>query len=240
MKKKVLVTGAGGGIGRATALRLAKMGFDVAVHYRSSEKGAQETLENIEAAGGRGFLFRFDIADREGTRTILESHVEAEGAFWGIVLNAGVNADAAFPGMSEDEWDRVIHTNLDGFYNVLHPLLMPMVQLRKGGRIVTMTSVAALIGNRGQTNYAASKAGLIAASKSLSREVAKRKITVNSVAPGWIKTEMTEDLPPEIIQQVPLRRMGTPEEVAALVGFLFSEEAAYITGQTISINGGLI
>jgi len=238
--RSVLVTGASRGIGKAIALQLAEQGFKVAINYRSNEAAAMETAAAIVAAGGSAYLLQFDISDRQACLTALESDMESNGVYWGVVLNAGITADAPLPGMSGEDWDRVIHTNLDGFYNVLHPLVMPMIRKKRGGRIVTMSSVSGIVGNRGQTNYAASKAGLIAATRSLAREVAKRQICVNSVAPGLIETDMTADLPTNLVlKEIPMRRMGKPEEVAGLVGYLFSPTAGYITGQVFSVNGGI-
>ena len=236
----MIVTGASRGIGRAIAIQLAAQKYSVAIHYRSHEQQAKETLKEIHASGGTGYLLRFDIADRQQTRESLEEDMANRGPYWGVVLNAGIAADAPLPSIADEDWDRVIATNLTGFFNVLKPLVMPMIRHRCGGRIVTLSSVSGLTGNRGQTNYAASKGGIIAATKSLARELAKRQITVNSVAPGLIETDMTQDLPiDEIAKSIPLRRLGKPEEVAGLVGFLFTEAAAYITGQVISVNGGL-
>jgi len=237
--KRVLVTGGSRGIGRAVALALSRADFEVCVNYRSDDTAAEEARAEIDAAGGKATLLRFDVADREACRAGLAAEVERGGPFWGVVCNAGIHADAAFPAMSGEVWDRVLRTNLDGFYNVLQPLTMPMVRMHEGGRIVVVSSVAAVAGNRGQTNYAASKAGLIGAAKALSLELAKRKITVNAVVPGLIETEMIEGVAKEIAALVPLRRLGRPEEVAATVAFLFSEGAAYITGESIHINGGM-
>jgi len=240
-KRSALVTGASRGIGRAIAVQLASQGFDIAVNYRGNREAAEETLRAIRENGGDGWLAPFDIADREATRAALEQDMAAHGVYWGVVLNAGVAADAPLPALNGEDWDRVLRTNLDGFYNALHPLVMPMIRQKRGGRIVVMSSLSGLAGNRGQTNYAASKGGLIAAAKSLARELAKRQITVNSVAPGLIESDMTADLPAEeMIKGIPMRRLGKPEEVAGLVGYLFSESAGYITGEVISINGGLL
>ena len=239
--RSVLVTGASRGIGRAIALELAGMGYEVVVNYRGNHEAAQAVLDAISETSGSARLLQFDISDREQVAQALATDMEEHGVYWGVVLNAGIAADAPLPAMKGEDWDRVLRTNLDGFYNVMHPLVMPMIRKRRGGRIVTMTSVAGIAGNRGQANYAASKGGLIAATKSLARELAKRSIAVNSVAPGLIETDMTSDLPSEeIVKAIPMRRMGKPEEVAALVGFLFTKPAEYITGQVISINGGLV
>ena len=240
MQRRVLVTGASGGIGRAIAIGLAKDGFHVVAHYGNNRQAGEETISTIEAAGGAATLLQFDVRDRTRCREVLEVAVEKNGAFYGIVLNAGITRDTAFPAMTEYEWDQVIHTNLDGFYNVLKPVTMPMVSARKGGRIVVLSSLSGIMGNRGQVNYSAAKAGLIGAAKALALELAKRKITVNVVAPGLVATTMTEALPlDDILKMIPVRRLGTPEEVAATVSFLCSDGAAYITRQVISVNGGM-
>lgn len=241
MRRRVLVTGGGRGIGRAVSIRLAEDGFDVTVAYRSREEDARSAVAEIEAAGGRAAALRLDVSERDATRAALEGAVKEHGPFWGVVSNAGVAEDAPFPSMSGDAWDRVLRTNLDGFYNVVQPLVMPMVRGRQGGRIVAMSSVAGLMGNRGQVNYSASKAGLIGASKALAQELAKRRITVNVVAPGLIETEMLEGVPVDaMLPLIPMRRLGRPDEVAAVVGFLFTEGAGYVTAQVISVNGGMV
>ncbi|WP_428773788.1 3-ketoacyl-ACP reductase FabG2 [Vibrio sp.] len=241
MSREVLVTGASKGIGRAIAIQLAKDGFGVVVHYMSDQGGAEATLQQLIELGGHGRTLQFDISDRAQCRERLEQDIDQHGAYYGVVSNAGITRDTAFPAMTDQEWDGVIHTNLDSFYNVLHPCVMPMVQRRRGGRIITLASVSGLMGNRGQTNYSAAKAGVIGASKSLALELAKRKITVNCVAPGLIDTGMVSDeVKQHALPQVPLRRMGEPEEVAGLVSYLMSDIAGYVTRQVISVNGGLL
>ena len=234
---RVLVTGASGGIGRATALLLSRQGFDVLVHYRNNVSAAQEILDIIKEEGGKASSIQFDVSDRAQVKETLEKDIDKHGSFYGVVCNAGITRDNAFPALSGEEWDSVIHTNLDAFYNVLQPLVMPMIRLRDGGRIVTLSSVSGLMGNRGQVNYSASKAGIIGATKSLAIELGKRKITVNCVAPGVIETEMAAGAFPEEAKKIiPLGRFGQAEEVAATIGFLMSKDAAYITRQVISIN----
>lgn len=241
MSETILVTGSSRGIGRAIALRLARAGYDLVLHCRSRRDEAEAVQAQIEALGQHARILQFDVADREACRTALEADIEAHGAPYGVVCNAGLTRDGAFPALSEEDWDVVLRTNLDGFYNVLHPLTMPMVRRRKPGRIVCITSVSGLIGNRGQVNYSASKAGIIGAAKALAIELGKRKITVNCVAPGLIDTEILDEHVPleEILKMIPAARMGTPEEVAGTVNFLMSDEAAYITRQVIAVNGGL-
>jgi 3-oxoacyl-[acyl-carrier protein] reductase len=239
--RRVLVTGGSGGLGRAIAAALGRDGFEVTVAFRRNKAAAEQTAGAIVEAGGRARTLAFDVEDRTECATVLGADLATHGPFWGIVCNAGLHADAAFPSLSAEQWDRVLRTNLDGFYNVVHPLVMPLVRARNGGRIVTISSVAGLVGNRGQVNYSAAKAGLIGATKALAHELAKRDITVNSVAPGLIDTEMAAGAPvEEILRMIPMRRLGRADEVAATVSFLFSDGAAYITGQVISVNGGLV
>jgi len=234
--RPVLVTGASKGIGKAIALRLGAAGYPVTVHYGRDAAAAEAVAAEITGTGGTAQVLGFDISDRMACREALE---KCE-AFWGVVLNAGLARDNAFPSIEGKDWDLVLRTNLDGFYNVLHPLVMPMIRRRDGGRIVTLSSVSGLIGNRGQVNYSASKAGIIGATKALAIELAKRNITVNCIAPGIIETAMTEALPElEVNALIPMRRFGKPEEVAAVAEFLLSEGASYITRQVISVNGGL-
>jgi 3-oxoacyl-[acyl-carrier protein] reductase len=241
MKPIVIVTGAGRGIGRAVASRLAADGYCVGINYAKSGDRAAELLDEIKSRGLEGYLIPFDISNREQTRAALEKDMADRGVPWGVVCNAGIAMDAPFPALEDEMWDNVIDTNLTGLYNVLRPVVMPMATARKGGRIIAMTSVSALAGNRGQVNYSASKAGIIGAVKSLALEVARRKITVNAVAPGLIETDMVAELDKsEVVKNIPMRRYGTPDEVAALTGFLISDDAGYITGQVISVNGGMI
>lgn len=237
----VLVTGASKGIGQAIAIAAAKAGYNIAIHYGRDKTGAEKTLSEVTAVGVQGRLLCFDIADREACSTSLATDISAHGAYYGIVLNAGITKDNAFPALEDEDWDSVIHTNLDGFYNVLKPVIMPMIHRRQPGRIVTLSSVSGINGNRGQVNYSAAKAGIIGASKALAIELAKRQITVNCVAPGLIQTQMTENLPVDEMEKIiPMRRLGHPEEVAATVIFLLSQGASYITRQVISVNGGLM
>lgn len=240
-KGTVLVTGSSRGIGRAIALRLAQAGYDIVVHCRSGVQQAEDVMQAVRATGQQARLLQFDVADRAAAAHALEQDIAVHGAYYGVVCNAGIARDNAFPAMSGEDWDAVIHTNLDAFYNVLQPVIMPMVRRRAPGRIVTLASVSGLMGNRGQTNYSAAKAGVIAASKSLALEMAKRDITVNCVAPGLIETEMVEDVVlDEAMKLIPMRRMGRADEVAGLVAFLMGPESSYITRQVISVNGGMI
>ena len=241
MTDTILVTGSSRGIGRAIALRLARAGFDLVLHCRSGRNEADAVAEEVRGLGQQARVLQFDVADRAACAAILTDDVETHGAYYGVVCNAGLTRDGAFPALTEEDWDQVLRTNLDGFYNVLHPLMMPMIRRRKAGRIVCITSVSGMIGNRGQVNYSASKAGVIGAAKALAIELGKRKITVNCVAPGLIDTAMLDENVPveELMKMIPAQRMGTPEEVAGAVNFLMSAEAAYITRQVLAVNGGL-
>ena len=235
------MTGSSRGIGRACALRLARDGFDIILHCRIRREDAQRVAEEIAAPEREVRILQFDVTNREWTRDAITQDIEQHDAYYGVVCNAGIVRDNVFPGMSGEEWDAVIRTNLDGFYNVLSPIVLPMVRRRGPGRIVTIASISGLMGTRGQVNYSAAKAGIIGASKALAIELAKRGITVNCVAPGLIETEMIEGLPlDEVIKQIPVQRLGKPEDVAAVVSFLMSDDAAYVTRQVISVNGGLI
>ena len=243
--KKVLVTGASGGIGRAIAVDAAKAGYYVICHYNGSKAKAEETLKIINDNGGQGELIQFNVADREDCKTKLDELTAKHGTLWGIVNNAGITRDNTFVALSGDDWDNVIHTNLDSFYNVLSPLVMSMASRKnkRGGRIITISSISGVDGNRGQTNYSASKAGIIGATKALAVELAGRGVTVNCIAPGVIETEMTKAIDPTVYEMImgtiPMKRAGKPGEIAALATFLLSEGAAYITRQVIEVDGGM-
>lgn len=249
MQKRILITGSSRGIGQAIALELAAAGYDIVLHGRRASVAldkVETAVRDIQQQRSNAATVRqvvFDIADRAACAAAISNDIDTHGAYYGLVLNAGLSADTAFPAMTGEQWDSVLHTNLDGFYNVCQPAIMPMIKRRKPGRIVTLTSVSGLMGNRGQVNYSASKAGLIGASKALALEVAKRKITVNCVAPGLIDTDMADDVSPETLQGmlkgIPAQRMGDPAEVAGLVRYLCSDAAGYITRQVIAVNGGL-
>jgi 3-oxoacyl-[acyl-carrier protein] reductase len=233
--RRVLVTGSSRGIGRAIVQRLAKQGFAMTIHCRRSREQAAALARDLSAA-----LIEFDVRDRTAAQQALAADVAQRGAYYGVVLNAGTARDNTFAALTDEDWDEVVDTSLGGFYNVLKPLVMPMVRAKQGGRIVVLSSVSGVIGNRGQVNYSAAKAGLIGAAKALAVELASREITVNCVAPGPIDTDMLQGAPlEEMLKLIPLRRVGKPEEVAALVGFLMSDEAGYITRQVIGVNGGL-
>jgi 3-oxoacyl-[acyl-carrier protein] reductase len=240
MRKSVLVTGSSRGIGKAIALRLARDDYDIVLHCRRRREEADSVARSVVDIGRQARVLQFDVGERQATAAALKTDIEQHGCYYGVVCNAGIVRDNVFPAMSGEDWDVVLKTNLDGFYNVLNPLIMPMVRRRAPGRIVAITSLSGLIGNRGQVNYSAAKAGIIGASKALALELAKREITVNCVAPGLIETEMIADVPlEEMLKLIPARRIGKPEEVAAVVSFLLAEDAAYITRQVISVNGGL-
>ncbi|HEV2613438.1 MAG TPA: 3-oxoacyl-ACP reductase FabG [Gammaproteobacteria bacterium] len=240
MDKTVFVSGSSRGIGKAIALRLAREGYDIVLHCRSQREAADNIQNSIIELGQQARVLQFDLSNRAETSKILLADIEKHGCYYGVVCNAGIARDNAFPMMSDDDWDSVLNTNLDGFYNILKPLIMPMIARKLPGRIVTLASVSGIMGNRGQVNYSAAKAGIIGATKALALELAKRNITVNCVAPGIIETDMIKELPlEEVLKIIPSRRVGKPEEVAATVSFLLSDDAAYITRQVISVNGGL-
>jgi 3-oxoacyl-[acyl-carrier protein] reductase len=238
--RRVLVTGSSRGIGRAVALALAADGFPLVVNGRSDSPALRATLDAVTALGGSARALPVDIKDRTATAAAIARDIDANGPYYGVICNAGLHRDAAFPMMTADDWDEVLDVNLDGFYNVVKPCVMPMISGRAGGRIIAVSSVSGLMGNRGQVNYSAAKAGLIGATKALAIELAKRRITVNCVAPGIIESEMSDDVADEVVNQmVPMRRRGKDVEVASLISYLMSDGAGYITRQVISVNGGM-
>jgi 3-oxoacyl-[acyl-carrier protein] reductase len=238
--KRVLITGSSRGIGKAIALEAARQGYDPVLHYCGNRDAALTTAAEVQALGATGTILQFDCADRAQTRAVIENDIATNGCYYGVICNAGIADDNPFPVLEEEQWDRVLRTDLDGFYNVLKPIVMPMISERIRGRIIALSSISGVVGNRGQVNYSAAKAGIIGASKALAIELAKRNITVNCIAPGIIETDMIQGLPvDEVKKAIPMRRFGKASEVAALACFLLSENAGYITRQVISINGGM-
>ena len=238
-ERRALVTGGSRGIGAAVCVELARIGHPVIVNYQRNEEAAEQVVATIRDAGGEAQAAAFDVADRDATQAAIGVLLEDPRPISIVVNNAGIVRDAPLPAMSGDQWDDVVRTTLGGFYNVTQPLIMQMVA-KRWGRIVNMSSVSAMKGNRGQTNYAAAKAGILGATRSLAIEMAKRKITVNAVAPGLIETDMTSEVPDFVKKMIPMQRMGKTEEVAAVVGFLCSEAASYVTGQVIGVDGGFL
>ncbi len=240
-KKRILVVGSSRGIGKSIALCLAQQGYEICLHGRSDTPSLQDSFNEVQNQSTGTTKLTFDVSNREETKLAIEKSIAEHGPYWGVVLSMGIAQDMPFPGMSDESWDAVINTNLTGFYNVLKPAIFPMIRMRNGGRIVAISSISGIAGNRGQVNYSASKAGLIGASKALARELASRKITVNCVAPGGVETEMIDDkLRTELLKQIPMNRLARPEEVAEAVKYLFCDNAEYMTGQTLVLSGGLL
>ncbi len=237
VKKRVLITGSSRGIGADLALHVDSLGYEVVLHGKNMSQNLEQMSKKIPNAK----VLVFDVANTQMTKEILAKDIEENGVYYGVILNAGITKDNTFVGLDEGDWKNVIDINLNSFYNVLNPVLMPMIRQRKPARVITLSSVSGIIGNRGQTNYSASKAGIIGASKALAVELASRGITVNCVAPGLIETDMTNDdaLSKEIIKVIPAKRAGKPEDVSPIVGFLLGDGASYITRQVIGVNGGL-
>jgi 3-oxoacyl-[acyl-carrier protein] reductase len=239
-QRRVLITGSSRGIGKAIAIALAEDGFAVAVNARHDSPALRQVCDEISGNGGTVTSLAFDVANRESALQLIEADINANGAYYGVIVNAGLHRDGAFPALSDRDWDEVIGVNLDGFYNVVKPCVMPMIRLRNGGRIIVISSISGSMGNRGQVNYSAAKAGLMGAAKALAVELATRKITVNCIAPGIIESDMSEDVPEEMIRTlVPMQRRGKDSEVAGLARYLMSDMAGYVTRQVISINGGM-
>jgi 3-oxoacyl-[acyl-carrier protein] reductase len=240
VNRTVLVTGASKGIGAAIAERLGTQGYTVVAHFLTDPDGAERVMRAVKSSGGTGRTVQFDVGDPDACRTALSSDLDQYGPYYGVIHNAGIHRDNAFPAMTFEEWDSVLRTDLDSFYNVIQPCVMPMIQARRGGRNITLSSVSGVLGNRGQVNYSAAKAGLIGATKALALELAKRNITVNCIAPGLIETGSI-DTPhlDEIKKLIPARRFGQPEEVAGVAEFLMTDVASYITRQVICVDGGL-